>query len=179
MFTAFFPALSERPVWLSVVYRGKSFPCMCPHGKQKYTFLSIPWFLTHSHHSSQPFNSFNARQSWSGQEVYLSPQRIPSSLLITSSIFWPVTNRQMPCRLPLHPPKKYTCWMMSLSSAVTSISTEQVPCVWYCICFMFWLLVCLYVLPFLDNRCCHFYLFHACNPCFRLQRYAYFPERQK
>jgi hypothetical protein len=36
--------------------------------------------------------------------------------------------------LPLHPPRKDTCWMMLFSSTVTSIIFEQVPCVSYCTC---------------------------------------------
>jgi hypothetical protein len=43
----------------------------------------------------------------------------------------------MPCRLPLHPPRKNTCWITSFSSAVTSIIFEHVPRVTYCTCFVF------------------------------------------
>lgn len=78
------------------------------------------------------FLSFsNARQSWSGQEVDLLPQRMPLSLLITSSIFCPVTRRQTAWRLPWQPPQKKTCWITPSSSTVTSISCEQVPWVLY------------------------------------------------
>lgn len=82
------------------------------------------------------FSCSNAWQSWSGHDVGFAPQRMPLRRLMTSSIFWPFTNRLMPCRLPLHPPTKNTCCMTSLSSTVTSITLEHVPSVWYCMCFI-------------------------------------------
>ena len=78
-----------------------------------------------------------ARASWSGQLVFLAPQRMPSILRMTSSIFCPRTNWLIPCQLPLHPPRKNTCWITLFSSAVTSIMREHVPCVSYCTCFVF------------------------------------------
>ena len=69
----------------------------------------------------------NARQSWSGQEVGLSPQRMPLSFLITSSAFCPFTKRQTACRLPPQPPIKEISCITSCSSTVTSINCEQVP----------------------------------------------------
>ena len=85
----------------------------------------------------------NARQSWSGHDVFLAPQRIPLMRCMTSSMCCPRTSWLIPCRLPLQPPRKNTCCMMLFSSAVTSMSFEQVPRVSYCMCFVF---ICLAVL---------------------------------
>ena len=83
------------------------------------------------------FNFSSALHSWSGHEVGRLPHRMPFILSITSSMCWPVTSLLTPCRLPLHPPRKNTCWIMLFSSAVTSINFEHVPVVVYCICFVF------------------------------------------
>ena len=104
------------------------------------------------------FNSSNAIDNWSGQEVRFVPQRMPRNLSITASILWPHTNCEMPWRLPLQPPRKNTCWIMSFSSAVTSINCEQVPCVWYCMCFVL-MSVCL----FLSLIRCEFIAFPSFN----------------
>ena len=121
---------------------------------QKIGVTLIVQYISNMHVSVTPFLAFlvmecvyslagacfscsSALHNWSGQEVLLAPQRMPFRRGMTSSIRWPLTSWLMPCRLPLHPPRKNTCWMTSFSSAVTSMSCEHVPCVWYCTCFVF------------------------------------------
>ena len=70
--------------------------------------------------------SLKALHNWSGQDVHRFPHLIPSRRAITSSTFIPFTNREIPWRLPLHPPQKNTCLMIP-SSTSNSIWLLQVP----------------------------------------------------
>ena len=52
--------------------------------------------------------SRRASANWSGHEVCLKPQRMPSNLSITSSASIPSTIEDIPARLPLQPPVNWT-----------------------------------------------------------------------
>ena len=68
---------------------------------------------------SEASSCSSARQSWSGQEVGLLPQRTPSRRLMTSLGFMPMTRRASPFVLPSHPPWK-THWLMHPSGPVAT-----------------------------------------------------------
>lgn len=70
--------------------------------------------------------SISAFANWSGHEVPLPLQSMPVSLEIARSMSIPLTNDEIPCRFPLHPPTKITSLIL-LSSISNLISLEQVP----------------------------------------------------
>ena len=70
--------------------------------------------------------SVNALASWSGQEVGFPPQEMPCIRSMASVAFMPTTSREMPCKLPLHPPSTFTS-LMTPSSSSTVMRREQTP----------------------------------------------------
>ena len=69
---------------------------------------------------------FSAFASWSGQDVDLNPQRIPSRREIASFTSIPSIRREIPWRFPLHPPTKETFFAL-LSTRLKWIFCEQTP----------------------------------------------------
>ena len=69
---------------------------------------------------------FKAFASWSGHEVGLNPQRIPSIRLIASSISIPSTRTATPCVFPEQPPSKAT-FVTLLSTTSNVMEREHVP----------------------------------------------------
>ena len=82
---------------------------------------------------TSPNACFNALESWSGQEVGLKPQRIPSSLLIASLASIPSMSLATPCVFPEQPPWNFTSWTFPASSISNEMALEQTPDVLYTI----------------------------------------------
>lgn len=75
---------------------------------------------------------FNARASWSGHEVPLFAQGMPSSMAMTSSAFLPFASAATPSVLPGQPPANLTPLMMPVCSSMSiSMAFEHVPWVGY------------------------------------------------
>jgi len=127
------PTLKYNKDWLFLMTQDD-----CMHSAFSYTWaaihgkpLSYIYYcdLAHLQNGDLPPDYYSlgktlATTNGTGQEVRLLPHCIPSNLSITSSTFIPLTNIEIPCRFPLHPPSKQTS-RITPSSTVKSIATEQ------------------------------------------------------